>query len=748
MRLLFIILLFVFPVALTAQVVSGQVKSVDGEVISFANIALYQKVDSTLLFSTTTNDNGCFEIKVKDSKRCFLRVSFVGYQTKDIEPTKEPLAIALQPLLLGDVFVTADKIKKDASSEVFYITDSLREASANTLQLLDKLKGIQIDWMTDAVKIGEYRDVPMMIEGRDVRVEYVRNLNPKRIRRVEVLRYPKGKYGDAPIVLNIILQNSYTGFDMSAHAKGLLSLRSYHSYSSDMGMTFTRATNKWNIYGDAEVNDRRLYEATSYNQIYKDFAESTVKENFKTPNGSKGLKDLKFSVGMDYKINPKHIISMQTWIDHSNGKDKKTYEDTAKDLLSRMFDNYRTSNITTGVYYRGSVKEKLYLSGDVTCNFYDVEENKQYSLLTYNSNLQYDGKKKFYRTNADARYVWNEKLKTTIGYTFTSKNYTNYNHKDAERLFSSEEIRHSAYVSVNVDPLKNLHFVVGSNFLNVHERNDVLSDENFSWMPLAKASWRPFRLISIYANYFCDVQHPNLDQLSVVSYQCNGYLWHQGNPGLKASVMHYMQYRVELKNILQFTYLYKRSSREITSYYNTEENKVIETLVNGDYIHQYVGLNGDYILAQRIGVNFTTNYQWYKRRKDNYSSWRNGYTWYLDIAASWQVNSFFTILSGYFLRYDKEPLLQGKKYNQSEQLMMGVQASMPKNRVSIILAMTIPTNAISKRVYNEIDIPDYRYISWSNEKVNNAMIQLSLRYNLGKGKVSKMQNANKSETER
>jgi hypothetical protein len=73
---------------------------------------------------------------------------------------------------------------------------------------------------------------------------------------------------------------------------------------------------------------------------------------------------------------------------------------------------------------------------------------------------------------------------------------------------------------------------------------------------------------------------------------------------------------------------------------------------------------------------------------------------------------------------------------------------MPKNRVSIILAMTIPTNAISKRVYNEIDIPDYRYISWSNEKVNNAMIQLSLRYNLGKGKVSKMQNANKSETER
>lgn len=220
------------------------------------------------------------------------------------------------------------------------------------------------------------------------------------------------------------------------------------------------------------------------------------------------------------------------------------------------------------------------------------------------------------------------------------------------------------------------------------------------------------------------------------------------NPELKAKIMHYMQYRVDLKNIIQPTYLYKHSSREITPWYYINGDRAIETLINGDYVHQYIGLNGNYTLPHNIEINFAANYQWYKRRTEEQTSWRDGHTWYLDITATWQAHKRLAFISGYFLRYDKEPLLQGERYGQSEQLILGAQTSLLKNKLSMILAMAIPTSAISKRTYDKIIIPDYQHTTWNNDKVNNAIVQLSFRYNIGKGKASKWQNTNNSEIEK
>lgn len=434
-RLLFIINFFIFPIVLIAQVVSGRVYNAEGEPISFANVALCQKSDSTLLFGVTTNSDGHFEIKVKDVKNKFLQVSYVSYQTQNVEIKEAPFEIVLNSLTLGEVTVVADRVKKDASSEVYYITDSLQKVCANTLQLLDKLQGIKIDWVTDAIKIGEHRDVPIMVEGREASLEYIRNLNPKRIRRIEVLRYPKGKYGDIPIVMNVILSNSYTGFDMGVHAKGMLSLRKKHSHSTDEGMSLTYATKKWNLYGDAGLKNKRLFEAVSYEQTYKDIIESTTMEDYNNPNGSNSLADLNFSMGVDYKINPQHVLSLQTWINSSKGKDKEAYNSSTQSFLSSAIGKYKASNITTGAYYRGSINNKLYLSGDVTYNYYNVDENKRYTLLTDITNQQYEGKKNFWRANADVRYIWNDRLSCIIGYTFTNKDYANYDRSYNAKLF-------------------------------------------------------------------------------------------------------------------------------------------------------------------------------------------------------------------------------------------------------------------------------------------------------------------------
>ena len=107
-----------------------------------------------------------------------------------------------------------------------------------------------------------------------------------------------------------------------------------------------------------------------------------------------------------------------------------------------------------------------------------------------------------------------------------------------------------------------------------------------------------------------------------------------------------------------------------------------------------------------------------------------------------------TIMSEYFLRYDKVPLLQGEQYEEDEQLMLGLKASALKGRLSFVLVTTIPTNAISKRIYKEVIASDYKYITYKNKKVNNSLVLLSFRYNISKGKASKHQNTNNSEKEK
>ncbi|MCD8310188.1 MAG: TonB-dependent receptor [Prevotellaceae bacterium] len=630
---------------LTAQQVTGRVDDDEGQPIPFANVALWQKADSTLLSGTTTDDAGLFSLEVQEREKCFLQISHIGYETETVEITSSSLSITLKPVLLGEVKVTGERIKRNASVDIYYIADSIRKASANTLQLLGKLQGISIDWATDGVKIGEYRDVPMMVEGRDVGAEYIRNLNPERIRRVEVLRYPKGKYGDAPIVLDIILNNAYTGFDMGVHAKGLVSLRNNHSYSTDDGVTFTYATERWNLYGDAGVKSSRIYNATSYGQTYGDASESTATEDYNHPNGSNRLTNLSFTAGVDYKINTEHTLSLQAWISDGRGKDKEAYNDDLGSFFSRSLNGYDAVDFTVGAYYKGTVARKLHLSGDVTYNRYDVDEHKVYTQLADVSDRLYEGKKEFWRANVDGNYRWSDVVGATLGYTFTDKEYADYERPTGSRLFSTLERRHDAYFSVTVNPARNFNLVVGSDFLYVDERSDTLSAGNFSWMPVAKAYWRPFKRVSLYADYFCDVSHPNLDQLSTVAYQRNAFLWHAGNPTLKANVMHYMQLRMDLHDIVQFTYLYKHSSREITPWYDDGGDYVMESLANGNYVHQYAGLDGDYSLPHGIGLNFTANYQWYKRRLAEAVSWQRGHTWCLDVTATWQANSYLALMA-------------------------------------------------------------------------------------------------------
>ena len=750
-NVVFLMLCFGTLGQLCAQSFKGRVLDKENNPIAGVFCVLIGQSDSAYIVGATTNSDGYFELKVNEDRECILQMSFIGF---------EKISIVCRPGNLGDfilnenaglleeVVVKGDSRHKDAIKETFFLTDSLRNSSKNSFQLLDKLPGISVDWASDAVKIGEYRDVPIMLNGREVGKELVQNLNPQRIKKIELLRFPKGKYGDMPIVLNYITYDNYLGYDLGVHSKGLVSFRTPNSHSENIGANFIYTLDKWNIYSDFNVSNKKMYSATSYSYLYKnEVAEATAMEDFRHPNNNNTNKSFNVSLGADYKIAPKHTISIQSWLDGGKYDSFESYQTPENMLLSENSNNYRNINSTSGLFYRGDITDRFIITSDLTYNYYNVNENRAYENVDKLTQLDYSGRKDYWRYNANAYNIWNNILTSNVGYTYTDKSYINKDTNTDKELFRSLEKRHDIYASLMINPHQKVSLAIGGNVLFVHRDNGIDSDNRYSWMPSAKLHWQALKKLSVTGNYFCNIEYPNLDQLSTVTYNKNKILMYRGNPDLKERVMHYMEWRINVPKIIEFTYMLKHSANDITPWYFMENDYVVETLVGSKYLHQYIGLSGDYNIGQKFQVNFTANYQWYGRQGSD-NIWHRGRTWYLDAMATYQMTSHLYLMAAYFLRHDKHPLLQGEEYGQEETLMLGLMSPLCKGKLSLSVNFAIPTSLVSKRTYYDITVPDFKFTSWEDQKVNNALVQVSLRYNFSIGHASRLNNENRSESEK
>lgn len=750
-NVVFLMLCFGTLGQLCAQSFNGRVLDKENNPIAGVFCVLMGQSDLAYIVGATTNSDGYFELKVNEDRECILQMSFIGF---------EKISIVCRPGNLGDfilnenaglleeVVVKGDSRHKDAITETFFLTDSLRNSSKNSFQLLDKLPGISVDWASDAVKIGEYRDVPIMLNGREVGKELVQNLNPQRIKKIELLRFPKGKYGDMPIVLNYITYDNYLGYDLGVQSKGLVSFRTPNSHSENIGANFIYTLDKWNIYSDFNVSNKKMYSATSYSYLYKnEVAEATAMEDFRLPNNNNTNKSFNVSLGADYKIAPKHTISIQSWLDGGKYDSFESYQTPENMLLSENSNNYRNINSTSGLFYRGDITDRFIITSDLTYNYYNVNENRAYENVDKLTQLDYSGRKNYWRYNANAYNIWNNILTSNVGYTYTDKSYINKDTNTDKELFRSLEKRHDIYASLMINPHQKVSLAIGGNVLFVHRDNGIDSDNRYSWMPSAKLHWQALKKLSVTGNYFCNIEYPNLDQLSTVTYNKNKILMYRGNPDLKERVMHYMEWRINVPKIIEFTYMLKHSANDMTPWYFMENDYVVETLVGSKYLHQYIGLSGDYNIGQKFQVNFTANYQWYGRQGSD-NIWHRGRTWYLDAMATYQMTSHLYLMAAYFLRHDKHPLLQGEEYGQEETLMLGLMSPLCKGKLSLSVNFAIPTSLVSKRTYYDITVPDFKFTSWEDQKVNNALVQVSLRYNFSIGHASRLNNENRSESEK
>ena len=654
---------------------------------------------------------------------------------------------------LKDVVVVADMVSRNASKETIFITDSLRKGTVSAIQLLAKLPGITTDWGTDEVNVGKDKNVPIVINGKEVKREYAISLNPKRIKKVEIMRYPAGKYSDYPVVLNIELADDYKGWDVSAFTRNLYSFRNKHSNRVAMGTSFTYTLPKVNLYGSLSFNHRQNYDVSGYE--YSNMSDLVIKSeaaDYKKPNMSTRNNMGSFSLGADYKLSNNQILSAQAWIERKETKQNDSFSVFNNDKFYELnsLDDFKTDDYTIGLFYKGKFANHLNLSSELIYNRYDIHEDRIYSEKDNIVLSPYKGNKNYWRYYLSANYYLGNKVSLWADYTQIWKDYSNSDRNENIVLYNSKETRSKLMGAISYQPFRNFNALLGSHLLTVKDENQqtAVSEKHTSWMPLFKGYWKPIKWMYLQYNYFCDVEYPNLDQLSTVRWQVNDVLWHRGNSELKPRIMHYSEITVNFVNIVKIDYMYKQSKDEIIDYYQQEEDKTYQTQANCNYRHNYLGMEGDYNLGKGVELSFVANYQWYHRyMKDDTKHF--GRTWYLDTQFLWNVpKTKLSFMASYFLRHDKLPLLQGKQYNEEEKLFVGTSYSLLKGKLPISLEVSIPTSMISKKTYTKVSLPNFAYQTYGDNRVNAFVALISVKYSLGKGKTTKLNNSKNLDVEK
>ena len=654
---------------------------------------------------------------------------------------------------LKDVVVVADMVSRNASKETIFITDSLRKGTVSAIQLLAKLPGITTDWGTDEVNVGKDKNVPIVINGKEVKREYAISLNPKRIKKVEIMRYPAGKYSDYPVVLNIELADDYKGWDVSTFTRNLYSFRNKHSNREAIGTSFTYTLPKVNLYGSLSFNHRQNYDVSGYE--YSSMSDLMIKSeaaDYKKPNISTRNNMGSFSLGADYRLSNNQILSAQAWIERKGTKQNDSFSVFNNDKFYELnsLDDFKTDDYTIGLFYKGKFANHLNLSSELIYNRYDIHEDRIYSEKDNIVLSPYKGNKNYWRYYLSANYYLGNKVSLWADYTQIWKDYSNSDRNENIVLYNSKETRSKLMGAISYQPFRNFNALLGSHLLTVKDENQqtAVSEKHTSWMPLFKGYWKPVKWMYLQYNYFCDVEYPNLDQLSTVRWQVNDVLWHRGNSELKPRIMHYSEITVNFVNIVKIDYMYKQSKDEIIDYYQQEEDKTYQTQANCNYRHNYLGMEGDYNLGNGVELSFVANYQWYHRyMKDDTKHF--GRTWYLDTQLLWNVpNTKLSFMASYFLRHDKLPLLQGKQYDEEEKLFVGTSYSLLKGKLPISLEVSIPTSMISKKTYTKVSLPNFAYQTYGDNRVNAFVALISVKYSLGKGKTTKLNNSKNLDVEK
>ena len=216
LRISFFIIFIIFYLKSFGQTtISGTVYNTDGHKIQQASVVLTDIIKSKIVDYTFTNIDGTYKLNTKNSGKFNLRISHLGYRTKNIDfevitdVNKKRINVLLleKTINLDEVIILAESpffINKDT---INFKTKFYRKGNEQTVEeLLKIIPGVNIN-SDGTIKIGNQEIEKLMIDGDDFFEKgyklLSKNMPAYPIKEVEVIK----NYSNNRLLKNVEISN-------------------------------------------------------------------------------------------------------------------------------------------------------------------------------------------------------------------------------------------------------------------------------------------------------------------------------------------------------------------------------------------------------------------------------------------------------------------------------------------------------------------------------------------------------------
>jgi len=238
--------------------------------MEFANIAVYNVADSSLVTGGITNSNGEFEIVDVVYGEYFLEANFIGFDKSSISKiildrdnkVQNLGEIDLSPsaVSIGEVNVVADRatVEYKLDKKVVNVSQVISAIGGTAVDVLENTPSIQVD-IEGNVSLRGSGNFTVLIDGRPSVLsgsDALRQIPSSAIENIEIITNPSAKYepdGTAGIINLVMKKNSMNGLNGIVNA----SVGTGDKYRGDFMLNYRRE--KINYFIGADWRDETYY---------------------------------------------------------------------------------------------------------------------------------------------------------------------------------------------------------------------------------------------------------------------------------------------------------------------------------------------------------------------------------------------------------------------------------------------------------------------------------------------------------
>ncbi len=726
-----------------------------GNPLEFANVAIFQEQDSSLVTGGITDAEGAFNIKIQPGNY-YVRIQFVTYGSRILSgieinnnnPVQDfgQIILAPQDTELEEVVVQAERtqMQLQLDKKVYNVGKDLSNLGGSASDLLANLPSVSVD-VEGNVELRGSTSVKVLIDGKPSGLvglsstDALRQMQGNMIETVEIITNPSARYDAEGMagIINIILKK-----DQKKGVNGSFQVNTGwpHNHGASVNMNLRR--NWVNFFVNYGIDYRK---APGIGETLQRFPQAETDEVARTDQFTDRLRGgLSNSVrlGSDFFINDKTSITTAFLYRYSDELNESKisfedfdFEDNLLDYTLREDDEMEgDENLEYSLNFsRTFSSEDHKLTADV--QFQSNNEIEQSDILQSNGatraamteelqqKVRNDEGENRLMLQSDYIHPFGDKGKFELGYRSTIRNVkNNYTVDEADEsgvfmpvdtftiAFDYNERVHAFYGIVS-DELEKISWQVGLRS-ETTSISSVLEEQNrnltWNYTNLFPSAFFTYKLLSgnqVQLSYSRRIERPRFRELSPMTSFSNNRRFRVGNPNLQPEFTdsYELGFLQNMSSSSIYYGVYYRYTDQLIQRVTLPPNELLQTVT----IPYNAGISRAFGVEVNVSQDFT---EWY-RLSGNVNFYRQesngvlGDTLRLDAKAvtlSSRINNNFTLS-------DRLTAQVNYWYRAPEQRAQGRRLSMSSLDLGLSYDVLNNNGTVSLNVRDLFNTRKYRY---------------------------------------